>query len=331
MLVTIKDIARELGINHSTVSRALHGKDGVSPELRTRIQATAERLGYTPNALARSLVTRQSRSIAFIVPDFSNPFFVEIANEVNHIASARGFTTLLADNLWQYPEEIKQIRAMVEKRVDGIIIKSFGDEDSSLAELGIPVVKLNHSADPRLSSLDIDNSYGGFIATEHLILGGYRHIAYIGSNLDPQTGNDRLAGYFLALRQYRRFFDSRLVSRGDYSFESGARCYEWLLRTGLPFDAVVCENDMIALGVYDRAMRDGKSIPDQFGLIGFDDMFFAGLSMINLTTIAQPKRQIGEKAVNLLLDLIMKPEKPPTQTIVYKPQLIVRSTTRPIY
>ncbi len=137
MSATIKDIARELGITHSTVSRALNGKMGVSPELRQKILATAQRLGYTPNAIARGLVTRQSMTIALIVPDFSNPFFVEIAHAVNSTASARGFTTIMCDNQWDHNEELRQIRLMVEKRVDGIIIKSFGTDDSYLVDLGI--------------------------------------------------------------------------------------------------------------------------------------------------------------------------------------------------
>jgi len=330
MSATIKDIAQALGITHSTVSRALNGKMGVSPELRKEIMAMAEKLGYTPNAIARGLVTRQSMTIAFIVPDFSNPFFVDIAHAVNSTASARGFNTIMCDTLWSHEEELRQIKSMLEKRVDGIIIKSFGNDDSHLASLGIPVVKLNPSDDPRISSIDIDNVLGSFKATEHLIKCGYQHIAFIGSTQDPQTTDGRLKGFANAMLKYHRPVDQRLVALGGYSHESGIHCFEKLLATGVPFDAVVCENDMIALGVFDRALRDNRKIPDEFGLVGFDDMFFAGLPMTRLTTIAQPKRKIGEKAANLLLDMIADPENAKNKSIIMKPELIIRSTTRPI-
>ncbi len=330
MSATIKDIARELGITHSTVSRALNGKMGVSPELRQKILATAQRLGYTPNAIARGLVTRQSMTIALIVPDFSNPFFVEIAHAVNSTASARGFTTIMCDNQWDHNEELRQIRLMVEKRVDGIIIKSFGTDDSYLVDLGIPVVKLNPAFSPNISSIDVDNVLGALTATEHLIRCGYQHIAYIGSKSDPQTFSGRFEGYAKALGRHLRAVYDRLVCQGEYTHESGARCYEALKAKGLPFDAALCENDMIALGVLDRAMRDHRQIPDEFGVVGFDDMFFAGLPMTQLTTMAQPKKKIGEKAATLLLDLITDPEKTRPRSIIYKPELIIRSTTRPI-
>jgi len=328
MSATIKDIARELGITHSSVSRALNGKQGVSPALRRKILDTARQMGYTPNAMARSLVTRQSMTIAFIVPDFSNPFFVEIAHAVNSTASARGFTTIMCDNQWNHEEELKQIRLMAEKRVDGIIIKSFGEDDSYLVDLGIPVVKLNPATRPELSSIDVDNVLGAYLATEHLIQCGYQHIAFIGSHTDAKTFADRFKGYTKALARHARPVDDRLVCQGEYTHESGARCYENLLATRAPFDAALCENDMIALGVYDRAMRDNRRIPEEFGLVGYDDMFFAGLPMTQLTTMAQPKQKIGIKAANLLLDLIADPEKTRHRSIVYKPELIIRKTTR---
>ena len=330
MTATIKDIAKELGITHSTVSRALNGKMGVSPELRQTILNTAERLGYSPNAMARGLVTRQSNTIAVIVPDFSNPFFVEIAHEISTVASARGYTTILCDSRWDHREELLQIKLMAEKRVDGIIIKSFGDDDSYLAELDLPVVKLNPANLPDVSSIDIDNALGSFQATEHLIQGGYQHIAYIGSTLDPQTAEGRYKGYVKALAQSGREVDERLVCRGVYSPESGATCYASLRSQGLSFDAALCENDMIALGVLDQALQDHQDVPAQFGVVGFDDLFFAGLPMFSLTTVAQPKRMIGEKAATLLLDLITRPEETPHQSLILKPELVVRSTTRSV-
>jgi len=328
MSATIKDIARELGITHSSVSRALNGKTGVSPELRRKILEKAGQLGYTPNAMARGLVTRQSRTIAFIVPDFANPFFVEIAHAVNSTASARGFTTIMCDNQWDHAEELRQIRLMAEKRVDGIIIKSFGTDDSHLLDLGIPVVKLNPATSPDISSIDVDNVFGACQATEHLVQCGYQHIAFIGSHTDTRTFADRFQGYAKALAHHHRAVDDRLICQGEYTHESGARCYDQLLSTGVPFDAALCENDMIALGVYDRAMRDHRNIPGEFGLVGYDDMFFAGLPMTQLTTMAQPKQKIGVKAANLLLDLITQPDKTRHRHMVYKPQLVVRNTTR---
>lgn len=328
MAPTIKDIAQALGITHSTVSRALNGREGVSPKLRQSILETAEELGYTPNAIARGLVNRQSKTIAFIVPDFANPFFVEIARAVNSTASARGFKTILCDTQWSHQEELKQIKMMSENRVDGIIIKSFGEDDSYLVNLGLPVVKLNPTADPGLSSIDIDNHAGAFAATEYLIQCGYEQIAYIGSLLDPQTLQGRIDGYRQALRAHGRLYDPRLVALGEYSLESGSRCYQDLLATGIPFDAVVCENDMIALGVYTCALHDQREIPAQFGLIGFDDIFIAGLPMTHLTTMAQPKVQIGESAANLLIDLINDPVQTKNQSIILHPELVVRSTTR---
>ncbi len=171
---------------------------------------------------------------------------------------------------------------------------------------------------------------GALTATEHLIRCGYQHIAYIGSKSDPQTFSGRFEGYAKALGRHLRAVYDRLVCQGEYTHESGARCYEALKAKGLPFDAALCENDMIALGVLDRAMRDHRQIPDEFGVVGFDDMFFAGLPMTQLTTMAQPKKKIGEKAATLLLDLITDPDKTRPRSMIYKPELIIRSTTRPL-
>jgi len=128
---------------------------------------------------------------------------------VNSTASARGFTTILCDNQWNHEEELKQIKLMAEKRVDGIIIKSFGEDDSYLVDLGIPVVKLNPATSPGISSIDVDNVLGAYLATEHLIQCGYQHIAFIGSHTDPQTFAGRFKGYAKALARHLRAVDDR--------------------------------------------------------------------------------------------------------------------------
>jgi LacI family transcriptional regulator len=330
MQVTIKDIAKKIGISYATVSRALNNRSGVNAETREIVLEEARRMGYQPNAIARGLVMKYTHTIALVIPDITNPFFPEIVRSVEDVASEHGYNTFLCNTNWDVEKEQSYLKLLQEKRVDGIILKPASDsEENNFGNISVPLVLLDRTShNDSFSCIEVDDERGGFLATKHLIESGYKRIAFIGGKPDSYTNSKRIEGYKQALSRYKYEIDETLIVNGSFKTMSGYEIMNNLIKSGNIPDAVFSGNDVIALGVMQSAEENGLDVPGDLGIVGYDDIDYAKLPQIQLTTIAQPKWQIGKCAVELLLKEINDSENMESKIVILDPELIVRSTTR---
>lgn len=327
-MITIKDIAEKAGVSYATVSRALNGRPDVSEVTRSHIFELAEQMGYQPNAIARSLVKKKSMIIALIVPDVSNPFFADITMAVNAAAEQAGYTTMVCNTGWDPVKEREKLRIMVEQRVDGIILKPTAFiRPGALEALNVPVVLFWHAMPDELSYIEVDHEAGSRMAVQHLIDRGYTRIAYIGGQETSPSNQIRLLAYQQTLQENGMTTDPHLISFGSFNIDGGYQRMQAMVSLSQPPDAVFCGNDIIAMGVLQYAREHKIRIPEDFGIIGFDDISYASLPLISLSTVSQPRNKLGEQALQALLREIDQFPARTRQRILVEPELKIRSTT----
>lgn len=327
---TIKDIARQANVSYATVSRALNNKYGVKPETRERVLDVARELRYSPNAIARGLVTQQTLTLGLIIPDIENPFFPAVAGRVEDEAQRMGYSVFLCDTNWNEATETRYVQLLTERRVDGLIIAPIGQHiEEVLGDAHLPVVYMSNAPKgTERSYVVIDDKRGTYLATNHLIEAGYESIGFIGARNRSASGADRLAGYELALENAGRTVDTSLICLEEFREESGYRTIAKLIEEGQCPEAVVVENDLLALGVMNGARAYGFRIPEDLAIVGFDDIRIAGFPEVNLTTISQPKHDLGRIAVRILLDQIRgSKEESRAEHIILEPRLVVRGSS----
>ncbi|WZL72096.1 LacI family DNA-binding transcriptional regulator [Clostridiaceae bacterium 35-E11] len=330
MNVTIKDIAKKTGVSYTTVSRALNGKPGVNQATMERILEEAKKMGYQPNAIARGLVTKHTNTLGLIIPDITNPFFPTIASGVEEAASKNGYNVFLCNTNWNKEKERAYLRLLQERRVDGIIIKSTSDNNDLHEYITTPTVLLDSRSDEgKYSSVETDNMRGGFLATKHLIELGYKRIAYIGGHANSHSNTTRLEGYKQALRKFHLEIDEEIILYGDFKMKSGYQLIEKLLKSDNPPDAAFAGNDFMALGVLHCVQVFGLNIPRDFGVVGFDNIPFAQLPQVQLTTINQPTYYMGKSALELLLEEINCGSEKMVKRVILEPDIVIRNTTGP--
>lgn len=329
MKVTIADIARACGLGISTVSRALNNQPEVSPRTRERVRATARELGYMPNDLARGLVSRHSRTLGLLLPNIADPFFPEIARGVEDAASRQGFHVIYANTDRQEAKEQAAVKHLLQKQVEGLIIT--GDFlDSGYLEMlqakGIPFVLLRRKRfRDGVSFIDVDNRTAAAAATRHLIQLGHRRIAMINLPVTSYAHADRLAGYRDAMAEAGLRVDPALLAVGDYQSGSGRAAVERWLDLAQPPTAVFASNDMMAIGVLDGMAERGLRAPQDLAVIGFDGLEVGALRAIGLSTMAQPRYEMGERTIELLLSIIIDGSLPERQVILPIPLLVRRT------
>ncbi len=336
--VSIKDIARAAGVSHSTVSRSLSDSRLVNPETKARIQKLAQQAGYSPNAGARGLVMGRTRTIGVVVTTIADPFAAEVVQGIESAAYQHDHSVILATSGSDPKREIAAVAMLRSKRVDAVIITSsrvgaLYKED--LERVGVPVVLINdHSSQSRqyMSSISVDNRHGGRLAMQHLISRGHRRIAHIRGPEGHSSSADRLAGYRQALADAGLPADPDFVQMGDGLAASGHAALEALLALASPPTAVFCYNDMTAIGLLLAAREHGLTLPRDLSVVGFDDIPFAAYVCPTLTTIAQPKFGMGQRALAMALALIKAGEaaRSSVADVIVQGNLVVRqSTTEP--
>jgi DNA-binding LacI/PurR family transcriptional regulator len=329
MPVSIKDLARMAGVSHSTVSRALRGHPGIPEQTTERIRRIAAEAGYRASAVARSLVTRRTNTIGLVVTSIADPFHGEVVAGLEDAANKRGYSVILANSHANPEREMSVVRSFGEGRVDGIIVASSrvgALYDSLLIDLGIPIVLLNNQHPTQsLHSVSIDNCAGSRAATTHLIELGHRKIAYVGDESGLESDTERLKGYRTALKEAGLSSPDTFIAHGDGKPEGGYRAMMELLEREPAITATVAYNDMSAAGVCKATYERGLDIPGDISVTGFDDLFFAEMLDPPLTTVRQPKRLLGEKAMQLMLDTLAG--HPKRKTLRIRGELIVRNST----
>jgi LacI family transcriptional regulator/LacI family repressor for deo operon, udp, cdd, tsx, nupC, and nupG len=337
MAITIKDVAKQAGVAHSTVSRALHGSSLIADETIQRIRRIALEMGYSPSAAARSLKTNRSHALGVIVSTIDDPFFSEILQGIEEVAQGRGYSILMAASQRDPVREQAIVQDMRERHVDGLIIcsASFSAEQRrKLLEYSIPIVMVNNqAAEEYRYSIYHDDVDGSRQVTRHLIRLGHKRIAYLGNSLSGRTTLDRLTGFRCEMEA------ARLNIPNKYIFEvpgggpeDSFHALEHFLELPDRPTALICFNDMLAIGVLKGLQQAGIRVPGDFSVVGFDNIIFSAYTNPPLTTLDQPKRYIGAEAARLILGLLdtAAGEEAPGQEIQkLKGRLLVRQSTAP--
>ncbi|MBI5652630.1 MAG: LacI family DNA-binding transcriptional regulator [Chloroflexi bacterium] len=308
MKVSIKDIAKSAGVSHSTVSRALADSPLIAERTRARIHRLAQKRGYTPNAIARGLVTQHTRALGVVVTSIADPFVAEVVRGIEEIAADNGYRVFLGTSHDEPAREVNLVKALREWRVDGVIVASSrvgALYQPHLKEIGAPIVLINNQGQAgarAIHSIAMDDSAGGELATRYLIEQGHRVIAYLGGPADRASHRDRLNGYKRALRVAKIAFDPARVQTGNGKVEAGERVGELLARAKPT--AIFCYNDITAIGALHALKQRGVRVPQDISLVGYDDILLASYVDPPLTTIHQPKDEMGRTAMRMLLDLL---------------------------
>lgn len=330
MSVTIKDIARAAGVSHSTVSRALADSPLIRTETKARIRRLADQMGYSPSAIGRGLRTRRTATVGLVVTTIADPFIAEVVQGIEDTALGHHYNAILSASQSEPERELKSVRTLREKRVDAIIVTSsrlgslYMDH---LRELGVPIVLINnqHGGDYTHSVL-IDNAKGGEMAGRYLVGLGHERVAYVAGPVWAHASSQRLAGLRRALRTQGLRLGAEWVLEGNGRAEGGVEAANELLRRNLPVSAIFCYNDMTAVGVLAALRRAGKRVPDDLSVIGFDDVAIVAHMEPPLTTVAQPKYELGRRAMEMALALINGQSD--VRDVVLMPALVERGSCR---
>ena len=335
--ITSYDVAEAAGVSQTTVSFVLNEVPGagISDETRQRVLAVAEELGYVPDAAAQALGRGRTHSIGVVVTTLADPFIGTMVQIIEFAARERGYTVILASSNDISEREIEAVRMLQSRRVDGVIVTSSrvgALYQERLEQLSVPVVLINSLVQHNglyTFSIGVDNRHGGWLAADHLIQRGHRRTAYVASPAERGDNMERMAGYREALRESGIEFDPSLVVQGTGCAGGGEQALHTLLSLNNPPSAAFCYNDMTAIGLMDAARGAGLSLPQDLAIVGFDDIAFARLTYPPLTTIAQPMAELGNGAVEMVLQLLTDGvgAETPVTNVTIQGRLVVRGSS----
>lgn len=305
--VTLSDVAAGAGVSIATASRALAGKPRVSREMVDRVRAVAAELGYRVDPIARALRDGSTRLVGMIVPVISIPFYAQLIDAVEEELTRAGFELLLADSHGFVDEEVRRLRVLGDRRVDGILIV-VSDRTASMPPIvtvpdDIPVVTVDRATDkPIADFVGVDNELGMQLLFEHLVEQGVTSVAYAGTDDATTSGVERWQGFHRLAR--RHDIEIGATYRGEFSVENGTAAAEHILAAGPLPDAIVAGSDQIAVGVIARLRESGHDVPRDVLVTGFDGGDLSRVSWPTLTTVVQPLPSIAADAVTLLIDRV---------------------------
>jgi DNA-binding LacI/PurR family transcriptional regulator len=326
---TITDVARRAGVSKSLVSLVMRGADHVSPERRQAVNKAAAELGYRPNAMARSLVQRRTHLVGVMVSDLHNPFFADVVAGIQEQAARTGYKVLVNSGNRAAAREADAMETLLQLRADGIILGSpvLDDEVIGRASREVPIVLVGREAHgPAVDSVTNDDRAGAEVAVEHCVSLGHRRIAHIDGG-HGAGAPARRHGYEAAMKRLG-LGDLVSVVSGTYTEEGGhTGCLLLLAQKPRP-TAIFAANDLAAIGALNAIEESGLKVPDDVSLVGYDNTSLAALRHISLTTIHQPRLEMGQLALSTLLERVDQDREEPRR-VVLSPSLVVRASTAP--
>lgn len=336
--VTIKDIAKALGLSTSTVSRALRDSYEISPETKKIVLEYAEKINYHPNPIALSLKERRSRSIGVIVCEIANSYFSQVINGIESIANTNGYNVIISQSHESAEKELVNLQYLTSRSVDGLIISVSTETKNfsyfkELHDRGMPIVFFDRIVDEiQTHKVIADNFKGAYDATAHLISCGYKRIATLCNTVFLSIGKERLAGYKAALKDHGMEPDESLIrycQHGGMVAAEMDQAMDELFSLQNPPDALFAAADKLTTGCLRALRAKGLSVPKDVGLIGFSNSELTELLNPSLSVIRQPAFEMGEVATSLLLELI-ESKRPVTdfQSRVLSTEMVIRSSTR---
>ena len=331
---TIKDLARELKLSPSTVSRALRNHPDISPGTKKRVVSLADKLDYHPDSIAQSLQTKKTKTIGVIVPEIKQPFFASVINGIEELAYAAGYTIIVCQSNETADREVVVARSLGSHRVAGLLVSLSRntinlDHFKVLQRRGVPVVFFDRvSNDIEASKVVVDDYKGAYDVVEHLIKSGYKRIAHLAGPQNLSISKFRFKGYRDALRQANLSYNDSMVVHGGLDDTDGIVGVQKLLNLETMPDAIFAVNDPVATGAFVMIKEHGMKIPQDVALAGFSNTHMTSLLDPPLTTVEQPSYEIGKTAAQLLMDQINgNHEQFVPKFVVLKTHLIVRGST----
>lgn len=334
--VTLLDVAERAGVHPSTASRILSGSRRGDPATADRIHRAADELGYRANTVARSLRQQSTTTIGLVVPDLENPFFPSLVKAIESALNQEGYALLLCDAQGDPDVEAQRVEALLGRQVDGLMISPVHLTRSvptiRVAAGRVPLVQVDRRVAVPTDFIGVDQSMVMTLLVDHLRSLGRQRLAFVTTDASVSTVADRLTAYRRILTDEPLAPDRILT--GDLTMRWGIQAVAGLLAEGGPLpDALICANDLIALGALQRLRQGGIAVPDDVALTGVDDTAFGQVSSPELTTVRQPVDQLGEEAVAILLSRLHRSrqhERPlAARNLVLAPELVVRRSTDP--
>lgn len=328
--ITIKDIAKILGISVSTVSRALKDHPDISIKTKKAVQDLAKELQYRPNEIALSLKSRKSKIIGIIVPKMVHHFFSSVIDGVENIAYDNGYQVMIYNSGENYEREVQLVHSILSFRLDGLIISmskettDFSHFDK-LDQYGIPVVFFDRVPDLPVNKVTFDDFQGAFDAVNHLIEQGCKKIAHLSASEHMDIGRMRIAGYKSALSKHGILYNPDLIVKCD-TFEDAVIETENLIKKFNDLDGIFAVNDLTGIGATKAVGLANKIVPEDIKVIGFTNEISSAVCAPSLSTVDQRGTEMGEEACKLLMESINKDQPP--QTKVVKANLILRNSTK---
>ena len=308
-IVKMKNVAKLANVSIATVSRVFNGSDTVADETRKKVMAAVKELDYHPNVLARQLRRMETKTIVVIVPDITNTFFSQVLRGIETIARRNGYRVLLGDTENDITIEHEYLKALYEKYADGLILLTAGmgrNTIESLAEKYPVVLACEYLESTNVPTVSIDNISAARKAAEHLIKLGHKRIAHITGPMNVILSRDRLKGYKQAMKTYGLEVDPLLIIEGDFYYKTGYNLMLKLMSIDNPPTAIFAANDEMAIGAIKAVKANNLKVPEDIAVVGFDDIEIASMYEPSLTTISQPRYEIGQKAMELFIKTINK-------------------------
>lgn len=331
-MATMKDIARIAKVSTSTVSHVINNTRYVSDEIREKIMKVVNELNYTPSAVARSLKVKETKTLGMLVTATSNPFFAEVVSGVEQYCNQHHYNLIISSIDGNEQRLQQNIQTLIQKQVDGLLLM-YSDTRHAMVEqlnLNLPIVVMDWWPTELNADKIYENSeFGAYLATKTLIEQGHKNIAIITGKLDKSLAHNRLLGYQKALQDAHLPINPDWIIESHFDFEGGVEGMKKLLQITPRPTAVFACSDTIAVGVYQVAWQQGLRIPQDISVIGYDNIMLAQYLTPPLTTIHQPKAELGKLAVETLLERIKSPDLE-YKTTMLQPQLIWRASVTEI-
>lgn len=329
MRTTLKDLSKHTGLAMSTISMALNDHPRIKSETRRMVQATAAELNYHPHPAARALVRRRTALIGLIIQDAMSSFYPEIVQGAEDVANEKSLGIILCSTNEQTDREVDCLTRLLDKQVDGIImVPHQSQQDRILIEeilrQGIPLVTiLRRYPGLNIPFIMVDNESGGYLATRYLLDKGHRKIGHVQGPVGDDTAEPRIRGYWRALWEAGIEPEPYWTCSGRYDHVEGRRAMGQLLDQFPEMTAVFAASDLTALGAINELSARGYSIPDQMAVVGYDGVFYGQILEPTLTTVSQPRYQIGQLAAEMLFKRM---ENVPVHSLTLQPQILIGSS-----
>jgi LacI family transcriptional regulator len=331
----IKELAGKLGLSPTTVSRVLNGKSKkfrISQETSQKVLDAARKYHYSPNRIARGLKMEKTETIGLIIPDIANPYFGSIAKTIEVEARNSGYSIILCDSLDDEVTEAELLQLLAGRKVDGIIIAPTGKSSRHVTEIqqqGIPVMVIDrYLPGANLPFVTTDNHLGALMATEHFIKMGHRNIACIQGINGISTNSERVTGFRDALQKHGIPVNESMILGTDFGEENGYIQTKKLLEISNRPTAIFALSNLISIGALRALKEAGLTIPDDISIVSFDEQPYSAFLACPMTTVEQPREEIGRRAFDSLLNIIDKVLPTKAENMMLQPRLIYRESVK---